>query len=185
MFSAISVSDAAPSCSYIRANNDPQNRLGLSLPVPSSSNDSSPTLNDDDEEDNEPPSFPLPNSIQRASSTSTSSSSKPPAPPVPTFNFSSPPSRPNDESSDEEDASLPPVRIEEGSLAAPTRTVKLPKKRVKVSIEKGYSQLDWARLKSSGVDLRVCSPSFFLSSSGVEREADRLNGGIGWGNTVD
>lgn len=37
-----------------------------------------------------------------------------------------------------------------------TKTSEL-NKRIKVNIEPGYSQLHWAKLKSSGADLRVCS----------------------------
>lgn len=46
--------------------------------------------------------------------------------------------------------------IGDTSLSAPTSTSKLqPKKRRKIVIEKGYSQLDWGRLQRSGEDLRV------------------------------
>jgi hypothetical protein len=43
------------------------------------------------------------------------------------------------------------------SLAVPfTTTKRLPKKREKVALAPGHSPLDWASLKASGRDLRVC-----------------------------
>ena len=90
------------------------------------------------------PSFPLPNSIQRAG--------RPSAAAAPSFSLSAP-----EYDSDEDESetpALPPKFQEAGALTAPASTV-TKGKRVKVAIEKGYSQLDWARLKSSGVDLRV------------------------------
>ncbi|KAM0753894.1 cytochrome b5 [Meredithblackwellia eburnea MCA 4105] len=122
-------------------------RLGFAAPAPLSS--SGKGKQDEEEvevdDDNEPPQFPLPNSIQRASSSIL---------PPPSFNFDSPP--PSGHNSDnEEDGStftLPQVRIEPQALAAPTTTKK--RVRAKVAIEKGYSQLDWGRLQRSGADLR-------------------------------
>ena len=74
-----------------------------------------------------------------------------PAPP--SFAIESPHASDNEEE-DEDDE--PVHHVEFGALKAPTSTTKLGK-RVKVSIERGYSQLDWGKLKSSGADLRVSS----------------------------
>ncbi|GAA6063042.1 hypothetical protein JCM10212_001105 [Sporobolomyces blumeae] len=100
--------------------------------------------------------FPSLNSQQR---------SKPPStrPPVPSFSLDSPTRSTSDndteddedaeDRSDDEGEGLPRI---EASLAPPTRTtqvLKAPKGRVRV--EKGFSQLDWAKLNRSGdVDLR-------------------------------
>lgn len=110
-----------------RTHSVPQSRLFASVPPPSIV------------EDDEPPLFPSLNSIQRAKPTIT----------VPTFNFSmdSPPPSPSTQ------PSSPQITIGPNSLITPTTTTKLAK-RVKVNIGAGYSQLDWARLKTSGVDLR-------------------------------
>ena len=55
---------------------------------------------------------------------------------------------------------LPPIVIGSTTLLPPTSTIK-KSKRVKVNIEPGYSQLDWAKLKSSGADLRVSNSHSF------------------------
>lgn len=85
-----------------------------------------------------------------------SKSSSVPAPP--TFALSAPDSDDNPSDLDDEESPLPPVVIEKQALAAPTSTTKAGK-RVKVHIEKGYSQLDWARKQRSGEDLRVSTLS--------------------------
>ena len=70
--------------------------------------------------------------------------------------------------SDEEDEAIPsdeepsfPAKNSaqrQNGLGLPHSTNAVPKKpRRKVALEPGYSQLDWAKLKSSGKDLRVCS----------------------------
>ncbi|SCV68995.1 BQ2448_2015 [Microbotryum intermedium] len=121
-----------------------------------------------------PPAFPSLNSQQRVKASFTSTTSihnkarsthapPPRPPPPPLFQVDAPESdderdpyddgNGDDEATDKRGNTLPPLRIEPGSLKAPTRTVKKGK-RVKVSIEKGYSQLDWARLQRSGEDLR-------------------------------
>ncbi|SGZ22292.1 BQ5605_C022g09469 [Microbotryum silenes-dioicae] len=111
-----------------------------------------------------PPPFPALNSQQRlksssSSSTTTSSTHKTRPPPPPLFHVDAPESddeRDPYDDDDEEDGrgkALPPLEIDQDSLKAPTSTVKKGK-RVKVSIEKGYSQLDWAKLQRSGEDLR-------------------------------
>ncbi|GAA6056475.1 hypothetical protein JCM3770_007020 [Rhodotorula araucariae] len=94
--------------------------------------------------------FPAPNSQQRAR-----------APAAPVFSFS-PPDAPDAEDSehdndDGDSPALPDLQVNgAGALAPPTTTVKVlkaPKGRVRV--EKGFSQLDWAKLNRSGdVDLR-------------------------------
>lgn len=103
----------------------------------------------------EPPTFPLPNSIQRSGGGGISGG-------VPAFSFEPP--EDDDETDNEDDSPLPPPKKEKGSLATPTSTTKLGK-RVKVRIEPGFSQLDWGRLQRSGTDLRVCCSSS-LSLSG-------------------
>ena len=156
----------------------PQQRLGLAAPAQSTSNSMlpppppPPTINepardgedddDDGADDDGVPSFPLPNSIQRAGA-----SSKAPQP-APLFSLSAP-----DYDSDEDESeapALPPRFQEAGALAAPTSTV-TKGKRVKVAIEKGYSQLDWARMKGSGADLRV-------SLHTEEKQAAPAGGGL-------
>jgi len=122
------------------------------MPPPPPPTITQPDRDDDDEDDEDDdgvPSFPLPNSIQRAGKPSAAAN-------APSFSLSVP-----DYDSDEDESetpALPPKFQEAGALAAPASTT-TKGKRVKVAIEKGYSQLDWARLKSSGVDLRV-STSF-------------------------
>ncbi|KAK4703811.1 hypothetical protein P7C70_g2407, partial [Phenoliferia sp. Uapishka_3] len=145
-------------------------RLGLTAAtapsvIPPSSNSTAPDL-----EDNEPPQFPLPNSIQRASSSATAA----PPPPPPSFSFDSP-DDPTSEAEEDEDVPIPPIQIEPDSLAAPTSTKK--RVRVKVAIEKGYSQLDWGRLQRSGADLRVRRISFFSDLSGAQGSACVLTEG--------
>jgi len=50
-----------------------------------------------------------------------------------------------------------------GSLTVPLSTVKRPsKKQEKVVLAPGHSPMDWANLKISGQDLRVCFILFFL-----------------------
>lgn len=104
--------------------------------------------------------FPASNSQQRAK------------PAIPSFEISDP-DQPvkTDDDDDEEDnderPELPTISIDSAppSLAPPTTTVKVlkaPKGRVRV--EKGFSQLDWAKLNRSGeVDLRVSDDLTALS----------------------
>ncbi|GAA5888025.1 hypothetical protein JCM16303_000184 [Sporobolomyces ruberrimus] len=97
--------------------------------------------------------FPAPNSQQRAK------------PAIPSFEISDPdqPVKTDDDDDDDDEDNderpeLPTISIDSAppSLAPPTTTVKVlkaPKGRVRV--EKGFSQLDWAKLNRSGeVDLR-------------------------------
>jgi hypothetical protein len=61
----------------------------------------------------------------------------------------------------------PPARLKAGAASsgaqhtaanslAPLTTTKVAKKNRKVALAPGHSTLDWANLKTSGVDLRVC-----------------------------
>ncbi|GAA5840387.1 hypothetical protein JCM11251_006545 [Rhodosporidiobolus azoricus] len=107
--------------------------------------------------------FPALHSQQRAKGSSTSAA----ATSAPTFSLDPPATTSPDE--DEEPLELPDVEVDgqgprrtakspggENALAPPPSTVKVvkaPKGRVRV--EKGFSQLDWAKLNRSGeVDLR-------------------------------
>ncbi|KAF9533919.1 cytochrome b5-like heme/steroid binding domain-containing protein [Crepidotus variabilis] len=122
-----------------------------SLDVPTLARISPPPDDEEDEgdeteteRDNDlPPAFPALNSAQRMKSSSvpkflTDSQLMPPPPP---------PSL----------AIRQPGVPASSSLAVPTRTEKAPtksKKGKKVELAPGYGPLDWAALKSSGVDLR-------------------------------
>ncbi|GAA5928661.1 hypothetical protein JCM1841_002958 [Sporobolomyces salmonicolor] len=100
--------------------------------------------------------FPAVHSQQRAKAPSASVPSFALSPP--SITLADPDAGPQgDDTDDEEEEAprLPQVRIEGDALAPPTTTqkvVKAPKGRVRV--EKGFSQLDWAKLNRSGVDLR-------------------------------
>ncbi|GAA5841127.1 hypothetical protein JCM5353_003661 [Sporobolomyces roseus] len=97
--------------------------------------------------------FPAANSQQRAKPAKA-------APPIPSFEVDEP--QEEEEREEQEDSpelpsfSVTPAAPTASSLAPPTTTTKVlkaPKGRVRV--EKGFSQLDWARLNRSGeVDLR-------------------------------
>jgi hypothetical protein len=54
--------------------------------------------------------------------------------------------------------------VDKINLIAPSAPMGELGKRARVKIEPGYSQLDWARLKSSGADLRVSSFHCHISS---------------------
>ncbi|GAA5989672.1 hypothetical protein JCM11641_007275 [Rhodosporidiobolus odoratus] len=133
--------------------------LGISGPsTPSVTTSDAPTVNIIAEPETTSVAFPAPNSQQRARQ-SASSSSTPPTLSTPTFSLT-----PEDE---HDHAALPEVKVDgrgtrpaslapPGALAPPLTTtgvVKAPKGRVRV--EKGFSQLDWAKLNRRGdVDLR-------------------------------
>ncbi|EGG06820.1 uncharacterized protein MELLADRAFT_48310 [Melampsora larici-populina 98AG31] len=92
--------------------------------------------------------FPAQNSIQRASSSKPRLS-------TPSFQISE-----AEDDEDESDEDLPgsfQLNLSEiDSLPPPTSTVvKPPVLRKKVKLQPGFSQLDWAKLKSSGKNLRV------------------------------
>ncbi|BGP37698.1 hypothetical protein JCM10449v2_001615 [Rhodotorula kratochvilovae] len=126
--------------------------LGLSsAPTPSASSSSAvPSIVA--EPDTTAVAFPAPNSQQRARAPAASS--------APVFSLS-PPDAVDAEHAAEEDEddgpALPDLQVNgAGALAPPTTTVKVVKAaKGRVRVEKGFSQLDWAKLNRSGeVDLR-------------------------------
>ncbi|ORX37163.1 cytochrome b5-like heme/steroid binding domain-containing protein [Kockovaella imperatae] len=130
-----------------------------------------------------PPLFPLPNSAQRSSAPGSSSSQHDAGgsrPPAPTFNLA-PPSPPKNTEDEEPPSELNiavlPDATPLGDMAPPPSTTQRPdfgiqpggidvsgsasngdlpkkKKRGKVPLAPGYSQLDWARVTTSGRNLR-------------------------------
>jgi len=116
---------------------------------------------DDDDYDDTPPAFPALNSAQRAATPSSSRSNAPPRilsekvaglmppPPVPGL-VRRTPGVPATSSSSLFVPSTP------NTLALPTSTTKRPKISKKVQLAPGHGALDWANLKNSGKDLRVC-----------------------------
>jgi hypothetical protein len=114
---------------------------------------------DDDDYDDTPPAFPAFNSAQRAISSSSSHLNGPPRilsnrvmgsmppPPVPGLAKRTP-GVPTPSS-----LSVPSTP---STLALPTSTTKRPKVSRKVQLAPGHGALDWANLKNSGKDLRVC-----------------------------
>lgn len=124
-------------------------------------------------DDDSPPAFPSLSSAQRVQQAPititprvlTDSSLMPP-PPLPALATRRPgvPSNPTSTSSS---LFVPPSAS--GSLAVPPSTTKRPakpsKKRDKVALSPGHSPLDWAKLKSSGEDLRVRPACLVLSCS--------------------
>jgi hypothetical protein len=100
---------------------------------------------DDGYDTDRPPAFPALNSPQRAAASS----------------------KPLQNTSGVGLMSPPPPRLKTGAASsgaqptaantlAPLTTTKVAKKNRKVALAPGHSTLDWADLKSSGVDLRVC-----------------------------
>lgn len=120
--------------------------------------DDTATIRGDD--DDEPPAFPSLNSAQRADSSGPntavpavprilSDSDRMPPPPMPSLSARTP-GVPSASSS----LGVPATR---GTLAPPLSTTKAPaKKSRKVALAPGHGPLDWANLKKSGRDLRVC-----------------------------
>ena len=114
-----------------------------------------PSEHDSGDEDDQPPAFPALSSIQRSGGNSTSRS---------------PVTLPN-RSPDFDSKMMPPPSLPIGlnrnisssnSLSLPTSTTKpMPKVNTKgkarqnVALTPGHGPLDWAKLKTSGVDLRV------------------------------
>ena len=150
----------------------PQDRP-LNRPAPPTLTGSSPEYDDDSV-----PAFPAPNSIQRSGSfrggPNIELSEQYPSIKVPDSDDDAKlmpppvflPSRVNQtgsefsRSSQQSSLSLPPS----SSLLTPLSTTTVPantntktKARAKVALTPAHSPLDWARLKSSGEDLRVCS----------------------------
>lgn len=118
-----------------------------------------------------PPPFPLPNSHQR-------SQAPPPSLPsssTPTFSLAPPsPPREADEPPSDLNIAILPDATPIGNMAPPPSTTKRPefgiqaeekkekkvKGRGKVALAPGCSALDWARLTSSGKDLKGTPPGF-------------------------
>lgn len=125
---------------------------------------------DEDNYDDSPPAFPALNSPQRATTSSSTHSNKPPKtflgpglmppPPVPGLAKRTPGVPPITSNT----LSIPPTS---NTLALPTSTTKRPKVSRKVQLAPGHGAMDWANLKNSGKDLRVCPqpPSLFLNIS--------------------
>jgi hypothetical protein len=117
--------------------------------------------------------FPAVNSQQRAKTS------------VPSFEFSDSTQSRDDDDADttreeeEEIPNLPSISIDAAppSLAPPTTTVNVLKApKGKVRVEKGFSQLDWARLNRKGeVDLRVSS---LCSSRTKKSKSQRCRDGM-------
>lgn len=106
-----------------------------------------PSLSVQNVDDDSPPAFPAIESAQRIS---LAPSTLMPPPPIPALRIPGPP--------------VP----SSSSLMPPPSTTKPPtqlsksKKREKVVLAPGHSPLDWAALKSSGADLRVCALSLLI-----------------------
>lgn len=122
--------------------------LNLVSPPPSDDEDDSATETEQD--DDTPPTFPSLQSAQRMKSSTPSfltDSQRMPPPPLPHLAQRTPGVRSRSTAST-------------SSLAVPPTTTKRPpkpsKKSGKVALAPGRSPLDWASLKSSGQDLRVC-----------------------------
>ena len=130
-----------PTLSLQQSNPAPATEEEESPTTPTPTNPSFSVQNPDD--DDSPPAFPAIESAQRIS---LAPSTLMPPPPIP--------------------AALripgPPAPSSSSSLMPPPSTTKPPtqlsksKKREKVVLAPGHSPLDWAALKSSGADLRVC-----------------------------
>jgi hypothetical protein len=136
--------------------------ITTSSPPPSDDGDDSDaeTEKANDDDDDSPPAFPSLSSAQRVQTASglngipkilTDSELMPP-PPVPSLASRRP-------GTSGFSAGLTVPASASSSLAPPPTTTKPPtkpsKKREKVALAPGHSPLDWARLKSSGEDLRV------------------------------
>ncbi|GAA5911606.1 cytochrome b5-like heme/steroid binding domain-containing protein [Sporobolomyces salmoneus] len=124
------------------------NAIGLTSSSPSSTPTPTMTLTDSSiaEPDTTSVQFPSLHSQQRAQ--------------VPSFQLNSDPDGSTSPSFDEDETpNLPEIKIEpsSSSLAPPTTTQKVVKapKKARVRVEKGFSQLDWAKLnRDPSVDLR-------------------------------
>jgi len=121
-----------------------------SSPAPATEEEESPTtptptnpsLFVQNPDDDSPPAFPAIESAQRIS---LAPSTLMPPPPIPALRVPGPPA-PSSSSS-----LMPPP-----STTKPPTQLSKSKKREKVVLAPGHSPLDWAALKSSGADLRVC-----------------------------
>jgi hypothetical protein len=112
---------------------------------PTTPTPTNPSLSVQSPDDDSPPAFPAIESAQRIS---LAPSTLMPPPPIPALRIPGPPQ--------------PSFSSSSSSLMPPPSTTKPPtqlsksKKREKVVLAPGHSPLDWAALKSSGADLRVC-----------------------------
>lgn len=125
-------------------------------------NEGSETETEHQPDDDRPPAFPSLSSAQRVKTSTPSLSVRPrvltdaelmPPPPLPNL----------------ANRSAGVGSQSKSMLAVPPTTTKPPtnsKKRGKVALAPGHSPLDWAKLTSSGEDLRVCW--FFISFSVVD-----------------
>jgi N-acetylmuramoyl-L-alanine amidase len=98
-----------------------------------------PSVSVQDADDDSPPAFPAIESAQRIS---LAPSTLMPPPPIPSSRIPGPPAP---------SSLMPPP-----STTKPPTQLSKSKKREKVVLAPGHSPLDWAALKSSGADLRVC-----------------------------
>ncbi|KAG0143220.1 hypothetical protein CROQUDRAFT_717292 [Cronartium quercuum f. sp. fusiforme G11] len=102
--------------------------------------------NDSNRPSEDAPMFPAPNSIQRASGSASTMSQ-----PTPSLQFSAP----DEEDTSDDGEGSDDIPLDLDSLPPPMSTlVKPPVLRKKVKLQRGFSQLDWAKLKSSGANLR-------------------------------
>lgn len=131
--------------------------------IPGSFNDE----DDDNDHDDTPPAFPALNSIQR-STRDNAPTILPPRSPSPDTLRMPPPPLPSLKSLTRAGLNAP---TSSNSLLPPPSTVqRMPntntksKARAKVALTPGHSPLDWARLKSSGEDLRVRMPLLYLQN---------------------
>ena len=141
---------------------EPAVTLSISPPQPEDDDDKTETGDAGDDDNDIPPAFPALNSAQRASSTNTTSlkpvppSSVPPLPRILTDTQLMPP--PPLPASALRVPGAPQPKAS-SMLQLPPTTTKAPvpasKRREKVALAPGFGPLDWAKLKSSGVDLRV------------------------------
>ena len=145
---------------------EPEPAVSLSISPPQCDEDGSNTeVGGGRDDDDAPPAFPALNSAQRASSSSLAPPSPPPVSPIPRIltdtHLMPPPSLPAS-ALRVPGAPQPKLSSASSMLQLPTTTTKPPvpasKRREKVALAPGFGPLDWAQLKSSGADLRVCLP---------------------------
>ncbi|OAV93818.1 hypothetical protein PTTG_01645 [Puccinia triticina 1-1 BBBD Race 1] len=104
-----------------------------------------------------PPMFPAQNSIQRATTSTSTATKHSPAGTNnhPILRIDSPEDDDEDDPQEDDDDHSDIHELDIDNLALPHSTLKKPvKPRKKVQLMPGFSQLDWAKLKSSGANLR-------------------------------
>jgi hypothetical protein len=111
-----------------------------------------PSVSVQNPDDDLPPAFPAIESAQRIS-LAPSTLMPPPPIPTPALRIPGPPIPSSSPSS----SLMPPP-----STTKPPTQLSKSKKREKVVLAPGHSPLDWAALKSSGADLRVCTLSLLI-----------------------